>query len=206
MFCNTVLFGTDGATVATTVMIESPGARLGREQVSEARVQVQPGPAIETAVIPAGSASETLRLSAVEGPALCTARLYAAFSPARTVAPEATVLVIVTTELSVITVLSVVAARLESVLGSGPVTRAALTRVEGPASDEMEAVTRMTGAVTPDAREVAREQVMTWLATVHDHPVPLIDAAVADIPVGRVSVTTIEPGESDGPRFLAVSV
>ena len=93
-----------------------------------------------------------------------------------------------------------------SVEGSGPSTVALLTSVAGPASGETAAFTRITGAVTPAARAAALVQVMTWPFTTQAQPAPEIEAVVAERPTGNVSVTTIAPGEFDGPKFFAVRV
>ena len=183
--------------VTTTVIAGAvaPVARVGRVHPTDTLpvlVQVQPAPAADTKVTPAGRVSVTETAAASDGPLSTTDNEYVTLAPATTVAGP--VLVIARSAEAVTPVViedvlfagtgSAVVDDTEAVLVSEAVCAGAVT------------TTVMVGAVTPVA-SAGWVQVTDVLATlVHVQPVPAADTNVT--PAGRVSVTETAAA-SDGP-------
>jgi hypothetical protein len=187
--------------VTTTLMVGAvaPVARPARVQDTDTLpelVQVQPVPAADTKVTPAGSVSVTVRLAASEGPALATTREYVRLAPATTVAAAVFVMerfadavtVVLATEVLLAALGSAVVDEIDDVLDREPACTGAVT------------VIVIVGAVAPAARVGRVQLTETFPTFVHVHPVPLAETKVT--PAGRVSATATFAA-SDGPMFTA---
>src|SRR5450631_41206 len=190
--------------VTTTVIAAAdvPVARDGAVQVTEtltALVQVQPGPAADTKLTPAGSVSVTETALASEGPALATVSRYVTEPPGVTLAGP-----VLMTERSAETPTVVLA--VETLFaGTGSTMLEETVAV-------LDSVVATPGAVTttvigdadvPLARVGTVQVTETFPAFVHVHPAPVADTKAT--PGGSASVT-VAAVASDGPALATARV
>ena len=176
----------------------APVARAARVQLTDTlavAVHVQPAPAAETKVTPAGRVSVTWTLAASEGP------LFATTSPYATVPSAATVggpVLVIDRSAEAVTAVSTEAVLLAG-LGSAVVAATDAVLDREPAWGGAVTTTVIVGALVPVVREEREHVTETFALLVQAHPAP--PAETKATPAGSTSTTERFPA-SDGPASV----